>query len=175
MVICIVSTQSDANPRPRHSLFCFHAPKRFSVTPLLATLTNSASRKSFLCHSYENTRSGMGPVQIFLLRNYSLLTTHYSLSPLESADPRNSRVTPLQSADPKTKHLKSFRIRTYKKGGGEGGKRLTRNPSRSAARHTPNFQRSAPCPELRRVELVGLTSHQSLVASHRFMVTSHQP
>jgi hypothetical protein len=37
------------------------------------------------------------------------------LTPLESADPQNAAVTPLESADPKTKHLKSFRIRTYEK------------------------------------------------------------
>src|SRR5271154_2818376 len=43
-----------------------------------------------------------------------------ALTPVESADPKNTPVTPLQSADPKTQHLKSFRIRTYKKRRGEG-------------------------------------------------------
>src|SRR5271156_1375317 len=44
---------------------------------------------------------------------------------LESAVPKNTRVTPLQSALPNSLDLKSFRIRTYKKAGGEGGKVLT--------------------------------------------------
>jgi hypothetical protein len=55
-----------------------------------------------------------------------------ALNSLESALPKNAPITPLQSADPKTLDLKSFRIRTYEKGRGEGGKLLTRN--RSAAR-----------------------------------------
>ncbi len=42
------------------------------------------------------------------------------LSPLESALPQNTRVTLLESALPNLKDLKSFRIRTYKKGGGRG-------------------------------------------------------
>ena len=63
------------------------------------------------------------------LRHYSLPTTLYSLTPLESALPQNAPVTPLQSADPKTKHLKSFRIRRSEKTWGEGGDRLTSGPS----------------------------------------------
>jgi hypothetical protein len=50
----------------------------------------------------------------------------YSLTPLRSALTGNARVTPLESALPKWLDLKSFRIRTYKKGGGEGCKLLTR-------------------------------------------------
>ena len=48
------------SPHPK-----FHrspAPKsrnRAPVTPLFATLTHSCSRKSFACHSYENTRDGI--------------------------------------------------------------------------------------------------------------------
>jgi hypothetical protein len=45
---------------------------------------------------------------------------HSSPNPVESADPKNTPVTLLQSADPKTRHLKSFRIRTYKIRRGEG-------------------------------------------------------
>ncbi len=37
---------------------CTEAQKCLSVTPLLATLTHSVSRKSFPCHSYANTRDG---------------------------------------------------------------------------------------------------------------------
>jgi hypothetical protein len=43
-----------------------------------------------------------------------------TLSPLESADPKNAPVTLLQSALPNLKDLKSFRISTYEKGGGRG-------------------------------------------------------
>src|ERR1700748_3200444 len=46
---------------------------------------------------------------------------HHSLvNSLESALPQNRRVTRLESADPKRRHLKSFRIRTYKNKGGWG-------------------------------------------------------
>jgi len=41
-----------------------------------------------------------------------------TVNPLESALPKNRRVTPLESALPNSLDLKSFRIRTYKKGGG---------------------------------------------------------
>ncbi len=37
---------------------CTEAQKCLSVSPLLATLTHSLSRKSFPCHSYANTRDG---------------------------------------------------------------------------------------------------------------------
>jgi hypothetical protein len=52
-----------------------------------------------------------------------------TLKSLESALTKNAPVTPLQSADPKTLALKSFRIRTYKKGWGRGATLLTRNAS----------------------------------------------
>ena len=39
---------------------CTEAQKCLSVTPLLATLTHSVSRKSFPCHSYANTWDGGG-------------------------------------------------------------------------------------------------------------------
>jgi hypothetical protein len=38
--------------------------KCFSVSPLLATLAHSVSRKSFPCHSYENTRDGVSQVPL---------------------------------------------------------------------------------------------------------------
>jgi hypothetical protein len=43
-----------------------------------------------------------------------------AVNPLESALPKNAPVTRLESADPKTRGLKFFRIRTYRKGWGEG-------------------------------------------------------
>ena len=42
----------------RELVRCAEAQKCLSVSPLLATLTRSASRKPFPCHSYENTRDG---------------------------------------------------------------------------------------------------------------------
>jgi len=42
----------------RALLRCTEAQKCPSVSPLLATLTHSLSRKSFPCHSYANTRDG---------------------------------------------------------------------------------------------------------------------
>jgi hypothetical protein len=65
----------------------------------------------------ENTQTGRGLPFAFNLQ----LSTVNSLTPLQSALPQNRRVTRLESADPKTRHLKSFRIRTYEKGWGEGG------------------------------------------------------
>jgi hypothetical protein len=41
---------------PPSPLFCSHSQKPRILSPLFATLTHSASRKSFPCHSYENTR-----------------------------------------------------------------------------------------------------------------------
>jgi hypothetical protein len=43
---------------PQRIFYCTKGQKRPSVSPLLATLTHSCSRKSFVCHSYENTRDG---------------------------------------------------------------------------------------------------------------------
>jgi hypothetical protein len=44
---------SVASPPP---IVCSHSQKPCILSPLFATLTHSASRKSFPCHSYENTR-----------------------------------------------------------------------------------------------------------------------
>ena len=51
-------------PLPFHPLLTFFTllqvfAKTRSTSPLLATLTHSCSRKSFVCHSYENTRDGI--------------------------------------------------------------------------------------------------------------------
>jgi hypothetical protein len=43
---------------PRDIVRCTEAQKRLSISPLLATLTHSVSRKSFPCHSYANTGDG---------------------------------------------------------------------------------------------------------------------
>jgi hypothetical protein len=46
-----------ASPPP---LDCSHSQKTCILSPLFATLTHSASRKSFPCHSCENTGDGIG-------------------------------------------------------------------------------------------------------------------
>ena len=42
----------------RDLVSCTEAQKRLFLSPLVATLTHSVSRKSFPCHSYRNTRDG---------------------------------------------------------------------------------------------------------------------
>src|SRR5271165_3663378 len=54
------------------------------------------------------------------LFRYFVIPRRRTLSPSESALTKNAPVTHLESADPKTRHLKSFRIRTYKIRRGEG-------------------------------------------------------
>jgi hypothetical protein len=176
MVICVVFTQTQSTLRSRRSLFCSHPQKRHVVSPLPATLADSASCKSFPCRSYENSRSGMPPHTHFPAP-YSLSTTHHSLSPLESTLPKNGRVTRLESADPKTLDLKSFRIRTYEKGRGEGGKRLTRNPRRSTLDGRSMLKaRLLPDPFLLRatvppwpicVSLSSLSNHEPRATGHK--------
>ena len=66
------------------------------------------------------------------------------LSPSESALPQNPSVTRLESALPKSLDLKSFRIRTYKKWRGEGGKLLTRDQRTFMIRHLFRIAGFAP-------------------------------
>jgi hypothetical protein len=53
-----VSLEGSVAPPP--PLFCSHSQKRGILSPLFATLTHSASRKSFPCHSCENTGDSIG-------------------------------------------------------------------------------------------------------------------
>jgi hypothetical protein len=48
------------------------------------------------------------------------ISTHFRLSPLQCADPKNAPITRLECAVPKTQGLKSFRMRTYEKRWGRG-------------------------------------------------------
>src|SRR5271154_1014340 len=66
----------------------------------------------------------MKAVQPLVTRLWSF-AIHLRLTPLQSADPKNSRVTPSESADPKTNDLKSFGIRRSAQRWGEGGELLT--------------------------------------------------
>ena len=89
----------------RNQRFCRKTPP---VSPLFATLTDTPSRKSFPCHSYENM-GGVPPL----------------VPPSASRRPRNP-LTPLESALTDSSSRKSFRIRSYEKHRGEGGLPPTR-------------------------------------------------
>src|SRR5216684_4085681 len=69
----------------RELVRCTEAQKCLFVSPLLATLTHSLSRKSFPCHSYANTRDTGATAPSFFS---PLATRHFHLtvspSPLES-------------------------------------------------------------------------------------------
>ncbi len=78
---------------------CTEAQKCLSVSPLLATLTHSVSRKSFPCHSYANTRDGGVTVPNFFVAP-SPLTSARSVScsvPLCRRLPRSGRGGNFQS------------------------------------------------------------------------------
>jgi hypothetical protein len=70
------------------------------------------------------------PARLYFITSlfrYFVISCRKSLSPSESALTKKALVTHLESALPKSLDLKSFRIRTYVKGWGEGAERLTRN------------------------------------------------
>src|SRR5216683_6864408 len=67
---------------PQELVTCTEAQKCLFVSPLLATLTHSVSRKSFPCHSYANTRDGGATLLPF--------PRHSSLSP--SYAPRGASI-----------------------------------------------------------------------------------
>src|SRR5712692_10627603 len=72
---------------------CTEAQKRLFVSPLLATLTHSVSRKSFPCHSYANTRDGgvtLAPVSAFVLVSVQPRTSNLEPLPLRALDTAGS-------------------------------------------------------------------------------------
>jgi hypothetical protein len=97
-----LSPEGSAAASPR-SPFCSHSQKRCILSPLFATLTDSTTRKSFPCHSYENTRgwstqtrtAGEAGPSPFLVTRHSPLATN--VTPLESALPRTEPTTPAES------------------------------------------------------------------------------
>ncbi len=70
----------------RELVGCTEAQKCLFVSPLLATLTHSVSRKSFACHSYANTQDAgaSAPPRHPLLRRHMRHVT--PLSPVPSLD-----------------------------------------------------------------------------------------
>src|SRR5260370_18359109 len=99
---------------------CTEAQKCPSVSPLSATLTDSVSRKSFPCHSYENTRDGgvTPPPKSFSPLVYSerLWQRATRPSPLALTP---FRINTCKSVSKQTT-LTSFRINTYEKHPGRG-------------------------------------------------------
>ncbi len=68
----------------REFVRCTEAQKCLFVSPLLATLTHSVSRKSFPCHSYANTRDGgatVAPVSAPLFA-FAIICATWRLYPL---------------------------------------------------------------------------------------------
>jgi hypothetical protein len=61
---------------------CTKAQKCLFVSPLLATLTHSVSRKSFPCHSYANTRDGGVTLAANFERFFSPIATRHFLATL---------------------------------------------------------------------------------------------
>jgi hypothetical protein len=88
------------------------------LTLLFATHTDSTSCKSFLCHSYENSR---GVYQLFPFWNCSQPNRS---RPNHHLDKKPLAATPLESALIEVvilKNLKLLRMNTYKKHRGWGG------------------------------------------------------
>src|SRR5260370_14602433 len=72
---------------------CTEAQKCLFVSPLLATLTHSVSRKSFPCHSYATTRDGsvtIAPVSAFVLVSVQPRTSNLEPLPLRALDTAGS-------------------------------------------------------------------------------------
>src|ERR1700676_5581322 len=81
------------------------AQKRLSVSPLAATLTHSASRKSFTCHSYANTRDGCAtPPKSSSPVIHLMVLTLFRINTCESVS--------------KQRTLTTFKINTCEKQGG---------------------------------------------------------
>jgi hypothetical protein len=107
----------------RAFLSCTDAQKSPFVSPLLATLTHSVSRKSFPCHSYANTRDrGVTPspksFSPVVARHSPLALTPFSMNTCKSVS-RQSTLT-------------TFRMNTYEKQGEGGGGHQALNPQNPA-------------------------------------------
>src|SRR6266849_6872200 len=115
----------------RKLLRCTEAQKYLSLSPLLATLTHSVSRKSFPCLSYANTRDGgVTPPPNFLsplvyperllrraTRHSPLALTTFKINTCKSVS-KQATLTP-------------FRINTYEKRGGRGVPVFSASPASS--------------------------------------------
>ena len=74
------SATSSVSNHPSGVLSCAKAQKHLSASPLFATLTDSLSRKSFPCHSYENTRGECIPPPKFFALGLQLSAVDCELS-----------------------------------------------------------------------------------------------
>src|SRR5713101_3987807 len=93
-IACGLFSQNTGGGIPLRDLVrCTEAQKCLSVSPLLATLTHSVSRKSFPCHSYANTRDGgatVAPVSPSILVSVQPRTSNLEPLPLRALDTAGS-------------------------------------------------------------------------------------
>ena len=99
------------------------------LSPFPATLTDTPSRKSFACHSYENTGG------VCLPANNLSVPSLFQISPLAT---NHSPLSLLESALTDSSSRKSFRIRSYEKHRGRGSLRLR---AFWFLQHPPHFDR----------------------------------
>src|SRR6202790_2152404 len=116
--------------RSRARLSCAEAQKSPCISPLLATLTHSLSRKSFACHSYANNRDRRVAPPKFSLR---FDTPSRTLTPF--------RINTCESVSKQTT-LTSFRINTCEKPGG-GGPTSPQPPARLSDASTQDLESAA--------------------------------
>jgi len=119
-ITCALFLQNTRGGIPLPELVrCTEAQKCLFVSPLLATLTHSVSRKSFPCHSYANTRDTGATAPRF----FSALATRHSPLPPDGFS-ISFRINTCKSVSKQTT-LTPFRINTYEKHR-EGGVRCCR-------------------------------------------------
>ena len=95
-----------------------------------------------------------------LFFHQSRIVSRKRLSPVESALTINAPITRLESALPKTQHLKPFRIRTYEKTQGGGGKLLTRHPTKGVCPSDHRERGTSPLCRSRATALLNLQTFQ---------------
>src|SRR6476619_8084849 len=105
------------------------------VSPFLATLTRNVQANLSVCHSYKK-HPGWGALRLPLVTSgQSPITKSFTTLRLRAVLARRIRTCEKRASNffgirsSKTRHLKSFRIRTYEKGPGEGVLLLTSYPT----------------------------------------------
>ena len=95
------------------------AENKTTLSPAVATLTSRVKPKSFACHSYKKPR-GWGYLLQAKIFSFGNLTTNYSplstISFIIRTYEKHTR-NPFGIRTSKTRHLKPFRMNTYKKRG----------------------------------------------------------
>ncbi len=165
----------------RELVRCAEAQKCLFVSPLLATLTHSSSRKSFPCHSYANTRDGgvtaapvSASVPLWLCGNPDLSRLAKGCKSTEITTLTTFRINTCKSVS-KRRTLTTFRINTYKKprGGGAPTRSPLQLPASSTQPPEPHAPRSASIPcDLSRLRKLPVTT--GVWGSH-LPSTGHSP